>query len=386
MPKNTTDVFDNIKEKLSNPLVFTYFWVFCSIHHKELLILFFEPKLFSNKLKFLQEPFAYLIPLLATIVALLLLPWLNNIVELWRQKAQRFLEVKLDKWGWVPMVKAHIHKEKLEEIESLGNKLYNEQKITKSQQIEIDSNEERTLELKSEYNQKLKDVKEVIAELASSQKRVKELEEELSSEQTRNNISPSLTEKEKSKKPNDKPSKVKEVLSSSKLVSNVSDITANKENTINTAHEKNIKKRDLLLSQHKRIQMQNRVTKAKSNESNESNEYVVVLPDNTEIVLPNSSIRILELFSESPDSVLSRSFESPNFVVKLADKIITKAPINEKDNIEDMKIALKALLDEDLMVEIGPDKYKLSDDGILLAFEQNPKYISISEIDKKRTK
>ena len=84
-----TDIFESIKEKISNPVMFTYFWIFCTFNLKQLLILFNEPKLFSIKLAFLYEWQTFFYPALLTLLALLLLPWINNFAEIWKLKANK---------------------------------------------------------------------------------------------------------------------------------------------------------------------------------------------------------------------------------------------------------------------------------------------------------
>ncbi len=118
-----TSVFENIKEKITNPIIFTYFWVFCTWNHREILILFFEPKLFSNKMVFLSEWCTFLCPLVVAALALLCLPWLNNYVEMWKQRAHQYMQVKLDEWGWIPMVEDKVYQSALQQINLLKSEL-----------------------------------------------------------------------------------------------------------------------------------------------------------------------------------------------------------------------------------------------------------------------
>ncbi len=116
-----TGVFENLKEKISNPVMFTYFWIFCTFNHKSILLLFNEPKLFSEKMAFLYQLGTFGYPALITIAALLILPWLNSITELWKSSANNWLEEKLKKYGWSTKVDNSVYQEALDEISQLKN-------------------------------------------------------------------------------------------------------------------------------------------------------------------------------------------------------------------------------------------------------------------------
>jgi len=361
VPKEITEIFENIKEKLSNPLIFTYFWVFCSVHHTKLLILFFEPKLFSKKLEFLKEPYAYLLPFGFTILALFFLPWLNNIIELWRQRAQRSLEIKLDSLGWVKMVKAEIHKEALRDIDILNNKLYKEEKITKSQQLQIDSAEDTTRNLNIKHAQELTEKDKIKTELDLSIQRINQLSKELASERENNTHNQAVIEEIKSKTDNNLNKEQKEI---------------SQESINNKAKNQ----RDILISQYKKINIKDRVDKAKSKESN---EVVVSIYNNEEIALPKISIEILKAFSVQPESILTNEWVSPNYELKLNNTLIKQSGLEDQILLEDIKLAIKDLLEVKLLEAIDVETYRLTSEGIKLAFKQNPKYTSITELAKK---
>lgn len=131
-----TGVFENLKEKLTNPIIFTYFWVFCTWNHREILVLFFEPKLFSDKMGFMYASGTYGWPVLIGFFALFILPWANNVVEYWKQKAQQSLEETLHNRGWKPMVDQKVYQAKVNELNET------QERLNKSRDIEIELRKE----------------------------------------------------------------------------------------------------------------------------------------------------------------------------------------------------------------------------------------------------
>lgn len=76
-----TGIFENLKEKLANPILFTYFWVFCSWNVKNIFYLLYMPLKIDQKFLYLEGKWWVIAPIIMTIVVVFIFPWLNNFVE-----------------------------------------------------------------------------------------------------------------------------------------------------------------------------------------------------------------------------------------------------------------------------------------------------------------
>ncbi|TMO43403.1 hypothetical protein CWC25_12250 [Pseudoalteromonas sp. S4389] len=104
-------LLDIFKERLSNPFLFTYFWVFCSLNWKTILWLLLEPGEISKKLFLLesQHPWDWWTPIWVAAVLVAILPWVNAIVEILKRLAENTTNQLLSKKGWKEMVVPEIH-------------------------------------------------------------------------------------------------------------------------------------------------------------------------------------------------------------------------------------------------------------------------------------
>ncbi len=107
--------FENLKERLSNPFLFTYFWVFCTVNYQVILKLFFEPLKMSTKIDKYTSDLDLSSPLWLAIVFIVIITLINNLVEYYKQCCDRLLSWCLDKTKIKKMVA-------LEEYENLKSK------------------------------------------------------------------------------------------------------------------------------------------------------------------------------------------------------------------------------------------------------------------------
>lgn len=76
------DLANDIKLRLSSPVIFTYMWVFLSYNIDHILYLFFEPLKISTKLELLSNGWSVFNPLWLSALVIVFVPSLNNIAEL----------------------------------------------------------------------------------------------------------------------------------------------------------------------------------------------------------------------------------------------------------------------------------------------------------------
>ena len=99
-----TSVFENLKEKLSAPVLFTFAWVFCWHNFDNILFLLYEPLTISTKLDNLAGKLIFWESIFWTIGVLLVSPILNNIFEFYKQVWHRLLQKTLHDFKIKPMV------------------------------------------------------------------------------------------------------------------------------------------------------------------------------------------------------------------------------------------------------------------------------------------
>ncbi|GAP76980.1 hypothetical protein W04_3559 [Pseudoalteromonas sp. SW0106-04] len=99
-------LLDIFKERLSNPFMFTYFWVFCGWNWKAILWLLMEPLSAGLKLEQFSNKFQWnwTDPLWVSCALILILPWVNSVVEILKRWAENTANKKLSDWGWKEMV------------------------------------------------------------------------------------------------------------------------------------------------------------------------------------------------------------------------------------------------------------------------------------------
>jgi hypothetical protein len=119
-----TGIFENLKEKMTNPLIFTYFWVFCSWNIKNIFYLFYMPLKIDQKFIELEGEWWVFMPILMTPMMVFLLPWVNNLVELGRQKAHQWLQDTLHHLGWKPMIDSDTHQKVVNDLSTTKQFLY----------------------------------------------------------------------------------------------------------------------------------------------------------------------------------------------------------------------------------------------------------------------
>lgn len=155
--------FENLKEKISNPFLFTYFWVFCSFNYQNILILFYEPLKMSTKMARLSGAWEVAMPIWITIGIILLSPIPNNLIEYYRQVWERIL-------AWC------LNATKLKEMVSLEK--YD---LLKNQLIELKSQYNISINRVEEANNKLNNYKEQFeSKRNAEQEELNKLKESLS--------------------------------------------------------------------------------------------------------------------------------------------------------------------------------------------------------------
>lgn len=115
MEASEVTMIEGLKDKIKTPYVFTYLWVFLTVNIENVLILFYEPKLISVKLKHLE--WDVLIPVLVTIALLLASPYINKFLEVWGKFALRTLEAWSNRVGKVKVITYDQYEIKKQELD-----------------------------------------------------------------------------------------------------------------------------------------------------------------------------------------------------------------------------------------------------------------------------
>jgi hypothetical protein len=92
-----TTLFENLKEKLSNPILYTYFFVFVSCNYQNILFLMYEPINMSFKISRLEGEWLFWSPVFNTLWLVIILTIINTVYEYYKQIWHRILQWCLDK-------------------------------------------------------------------------------------------------------------------------------------------------------------------------------------------------------------------------------------------------------------------------------------------------
>jgi len=92
-----TALLDNLKEKISNPVLYTYFFVFLSTNYQNVLFLLYEPLKMSLKINILDGKWSVLLPIWHTFLLIITLTFINALYEYYKQVWHRALQWCLDK-------------------------------------------------------------------------------------------------------------------------------------------------------------------------------------------------------------------------------------------------------------------------------------------------
>jgi hypothetical protein len=104
-----TTLFDNLKEKLSNPILYTYFFVFVSCNYQNILFLLYEPVKMSFKISQLEGEWLFWQPVLNTFLLVVFLTIINAVYEYYKQVWHRILQWCLDKTKIKEFVSLELH-------------------------------------------------------------------------------------------------------------------------------------------------------------------------------------------------------------------------------------------------------------------------------------
>lgn len=122
-----TGLFENLKEKMANPALFTYFWIFLATNWKNILFIIYEPLKLSDRIESLPYTWNYTTPLVITAIAVFTLPWINSVIEIGKQASHRWLQHKLNNWHIKAMVSFEEHEKVNDKLTSARAQLSNAQ-------------------------------------------------------------------------------------------------------------------------------------------------------------------------------------------------------------------------------------------------------------------
>ena len=140
---------DTIKERISNPAIFTFICVWSVYNWQTLGWFLMEPLKFSLKLEMYldsQYLFVFKEPLLWTAGVILISPFLNNLVDFVVRLADRLYKLILQFLGWKELIEVHKYNEAIEQID-----------IYKKEQFEITSRFDTLYKEKGILEQKIRD-------------------------------------------------------------------------------------------------------------------------------------------------------------------------------------------------------------------------------------
>jgi len=161
---STLDLF---RERLASPFIFTYFWVSCTWNWKLLYWFFYEPLKPSLKLQQIPYEWHYIYPFVLTLLIVVVIPWINNLVELLKRFAGNWFNKWLHSKGWKEMVSNDEHLQILDELS-----------ITKS----------RAHDLTNKYDELLRREKEVQKSLIKEREENSKLLSDIATEKERSSI------------------------------------------------------------------------------------------------------------------------------------------------------------------------------------------------------
>jgi len=172
-----TGLLENLKEKMANPALFTYFWIFLGANWKNILFIMYEPLKLSNRIEKLPYAWDYLTPLFVTAIAVFTLPWVNSVIEIGKQASHRWLQHKLNNWHIKAMVSFEEHEKVNDKLTSARAQLSNAQ----SSERESISRMEEIIKQRNDLEDEKIKAQEVISSLTNENKnlqdKVKTLEE-----------------------------------------------------------------------------------------------------------------------------------------------------------------------------------------------------------------
>jgi len=114
--QDDSSTLDLFRERLASPFIFTYFWVSCTWNWKLLYWFFYEPLKPSLKLQQIPYEWHYIYPFVLTLLIVVVIPWVNNIVELLKRFAGNWFNQWLHSKGWKEMVSNDEHLQILDEL------------------------------------------------------------------------------------------------------------------------------------------------------------------------------------------------------------------------------------------------------------------------------
>ena len=211
--QETQSFLDFFRDRLTNPALFTYFWVLGVFHWKLIGWFLFEPLEFSSKLqryKSLGFEVNFINPLFITILVIIFSPLMNNAVEFIKRAWDQAFSWVLKKINWKELVDAEDYNNLLNTNESLrsdkrGMQDQLDHQIGKLKQSEADlsskikglidlETEKNNLEaqntklnnelnqLQNEWQEKIKVTKNEVEELKSKFELLSEEHKEIKSE------------------------------------------------------------------------------------------------------------------------------------------------------------------------------------------------------------
>lgn len=124
-----TGIFENLKEKIASPLLFSYFCVFCSWNIEHILYLFYMPLKIDKRWDDLYAEWSVWWPILITLILVAVLPWLNNVVEIWKRIAHKHLQDYLTRKELQTPVSYDKHQKVLDQLSQANIDLSNLQDI-----------------------------------------------------------------------------------------------------------------------------------------------------------------------------------------------------------------------------------------------------------------
>lgn len=148
-----TGISENLKQKMTNPFMFTFFWVFCSWNIKNILYVLYMPLKIDQSFKNLEGEWWLWSPLFVSLILVVTLPWLNNLIEFVRQKADNVLNSQLHKrkvQEFVPLYAFNAQLEAVRGIASQANTARTDERDARNEIEELNKRVEQTDELFTE--------------------------------------------------------------------------------------------------------------------------------------------------------------------------------------------------------------------------------------------
>jgi hypothetical protein len=116
-------IFENMKKRLTNPFLFTYFWVFVSWNINKILVLMYEPMKMSDKLKMYEGQWSIALPFLFAFFMVTLFSYLDVFVDFVKRNADSFNKKVLVKFDFEKIVITSEYEEIVKHRNSLRKEL-----------------------------------------------------------------------------------------------------------------------------------------------------------------------------------------------------------------------------------------------------------------------